>query len=806
MTTPPLESLTALFTAVEQLKTAGQTEAALARYRQWLAQVAASPLAYAVWFNLGVELAALKRPTEAIAAYRQALEIKDDFVPAQFNLGTQLEQLGQPAAALAQWHAILDNYQVALADDLALHTLVLNNLGRLLEIERDYPAAEAMLARSLILDAAQPKALQHWLHLRQKQCAWPLCAELGSVTPEQMIAAASALSTLALTDDPAQQLAIALRFVAERVAPAPPPLATADGYGHRKLRIGYLSSDFCLHPVALLTVQLFELHDRERFAVHGFCWTREDGSALRRRIIAAMDQFTVIGELDDAAAARCIREQEIDILIDLQGLTSGARPHVLMQRPAPVQISYLGFPGTSGLPTLDYLLADAFLIPDGERQHYSEQPLLMPQCFQVSDCRRDQAPPLTRAAVGLPEDGFVFCCFNNNYKITEEVFGAWMRILQQVPGSVLWLLADNPSVPLNLRREAQQRGIDPQRLVFAERVAPAVYLTRYTLADVFLDTFPFNAGTTANDALWMGLPVLTRSGRAFAARMAGALLHAAALDALIVDTLAEYEALAVQLAQSPSRLLALKTAVAALREHSEIFDMPARVREIEALYVQAYVEKCPTAAFVQKEIEDNAATIPCVLQLGGEQAASSEMVPIFQREQWRHLRYDCDPTTQPDILGEFNDLRAVPTGAMDAVLLNHTLERLFAHDAARALAEARRVLKPAGFVVVICADLQAACAKIAANETTQPLWQSNSSLTPIDLIFGHQAAIAAGHTQLAHRCGFTRDSLAAALTAANFGRVGVIARPEYGDLWGFASVQPLLAADFAELSQRVFIQ
>jgi SAM-dependent methyltransferase len=592
-----------------------------------------------------------------------------------------------------------------------------------------------------------------------------------------------------------------------------------------------------------LTVQLFELHDRERFSVHGFCWTREDGSAVRRRIIAAMDQFTRIGELDDDAAAQCIRAQEIDILIDLQGLTSGARPNVLMQRPAPVQISYLGFPGTSGLPTLDYLLADAFLLPEAQRAQYSEQPLLAPYCFQISDCRREQAPPLTRAAVGLPDDAFVFCCFNNNYKITEEVFGAWMRILQQVPGSLLWLLADNPSVPLNLRREAQQRGIDPQRLVFAERVAPPVYLTRYTLADVFLDTFPFNAGTTANDALWMGLPVVTRSGRAFAARMAGALLHAAGLDELIVDTLAEYEALAVRLAQSPPTLLALKTAVAKLREHGGVFDMPARVRDIEALYLRAYEEKCPLdqpppAPLFQRGEEippappfskggdkkpplEHSATPspplekgvggidqkdelkPCFLTLGcGLRQNSAPTLPLFQREGWREIRYNCDPTTQPDIVGALTDLQAVAAATVDAVYLHHTLELLYLHETALVLTEARRVLKPDGFLVVICADLQAACAKIAANALTEPLYHTATGvITPFDVVFGHQHA---GQPGWAHHCGFTRDSLVAALNRANFGRVGVIARAEYCDLWGFATKQLCSAAEFTALSQRVF--
>ncbi|MBK1695110.1 hypothetical protein CKO09_10220 [Chromatium weissei] len=804
MITFQIEPLNDLLTAVEQLKTAGQTEAALTRYRVWLAQAANSPQAYAVWFNLGVELASLKRPHDAIAAYRQAIEIKADFVPAHFNLGTQLEYLGQPQQALKQWRDILAQQQPALLAEPSLHTLLLNNLGRLLEIEREYPEAEAMLAQSLRLDSNQPKALQHWLHLRQKQCAWPLCAELPDISPAQMHAAASALSTLALTDDPAQQLAIARRFVAEKVQPLTAPLAPLGGYGHRKLRIGYLSSDFCLHPVSLLTVELFELHDREHFVVHGFCWTREDGSALRRRIIAAMDQFTVIGDLNDDAAAECIRAQEIDILIDLQGLTSGARPNILVHRPAPVQISYLGFPGTSGHPALDYLIGDDYLLPQAEQAHYSEQPLRMPRCFQVSDRQREEAAPLPRSAYQLPNDVIVFCCFNNTYKITPDVFAVWMRILQRVPDSVLWLLADNPQVPLNLTREAAAHGIDSARLRFAGRVAPPVYLARYALADVFLDTFPFNAGTTASDALWMGLPVLTYSGRAFASRMAGSLLHTAELDTLIASDLVEYEEKAVALAHSPQQRLALRERVAALRQH-EVFDMPTRTRELETLYRLALRERLGTHALPEMDIETAGApaTERQFLHIFCAEQHQTETLPIFQREQWRAMHCQLHSAAATDILSTIND---IPNATVDAVYISHALEHLFLHEVKRLLAAARRVLKTDGFIVVTCTDLQIACELVAANRITEPLYQSPAgAITAIDLLFGHQAAIATGDTGMTHRSGFTRDTLVTALTAAEFGRIGVIARPENFDLWGFATKLRLNTDDFAALSQSVFI-
>jgi predicted O-linked N-acetylglucosamine transferase (SPINDLY family) len=329
-----------------------------------------------------------------------------------------------------------------------------------------------------------------------------------------------------------------------------------------------------MHAVSLLTVELFELFDKSRFELYGFCWSREDGSEVRARIKSALDHFVPIGGLDDATAARLIRQHEIDALIDLQGLTSGARPDIIAARPAPVQMTYLGFPGPTGMPSIDHVFADRYLIPDSQRPLYSEVPLYLPGVYQCSDRKRPVGARPSRAACGLPEQGVVFCCFNNNYKFTPEMFATWMRILARVPGSVLWLLADNPWARENLLGRAAEAGIDPSRLVFGARLAPPDYLARYAVADLFLDCFPFNAGTTANDALFMGLPVLTLSGRAFASRMAGALLTALGVPELISHTLSDYEERAVALGSDPAALTALRSKVESARTTSPLFDMP----------------------------------------------------------------------------------------------------------------------------------------------------------------------------------------------------------------------------------------
>lgn len=574
-----LEPMQLLQTA-ERLNAAQRFADVATLYQRWLGHCQ-SAVHYIVQFNLGVTLTQLGQIDAAEQAYRAAVAQNPGFAQAWFNLGTLQERQQQPQQALDTWQSILDKGLIDLQESRDLYLMVCNSLGRLQEETRQLQAAEATLRKSLEVDPAQPKVIQHWVHLRQKQCVWPVYVPPVGVSLGDLLKASSPLALLAGSDDPGLQLAAALHFVRERVNVRVPALATTSGYGHGKLRIGFLSSDFCLHAVSLLTVELFELIDRERFEVFGFCWSREDGSALRERVKGAMDHFVRIADMDDATAAQCIRNLEIDVLIDLHGLTSGARPNILAWRPAPVQMTYLGFPGTTGLPCIDYVIADRYLIPDQERPYYSEKPLYLAQIYQCSDRQRPVAALPSRAECGLPDDRFVFCSFNNNYKFNEEVFDSWMRILQRVPNSVLWLLADNQWAQANLCARAERQGIDTQRLIFAPRVAPDQYLARYSAADLFLDAYPFNAGTTANDALWMGLPVLTRSGRTFASRMAGALLTALELPELITTTLADYEARAVQLATDAQLLPGLRQRLAANRATSPLFDTPRFVRDFE---------------------------------------------------------------------------------------------------------------------------------------------------------------------------------------------------------------------------------
>ena len=549
-------------------------------YQTWLNRNT-SPYAYAGYFNLGATLSYEDDFAGAEAAYRKSIAMHPTFAQPRLNLGSLFERMGQLDQARAEWRWVADNIPPTPAENKPLVLMALNHQGRVLEGRKQLHDALEWLTKSLLVDPEQPDALHHWIHLRQKQCIWPVYAPLPGITREAMQEATSALAMLSVSDDPTHQLEAARHFVAKKVQSNVTPLANPKGYGHQKIRIAYVSSDFSLHPVSMLTVQLFELHDRSQFEVYGYCWSPEDGSGLRQRVISAMDHFTRINAMTDEAAAQLIRSHEIDILIDLQGQTSGARANLLAYRPAPIQITYLGLPATTGLPSIDYVIADRFLIPEDAAPNYSEKPLYMPDVYQVSDRKRPVGPPPTRASCGLPEQGFVFCSLNNNYKFTPEVFDVWMNILRRTPGAVLWLLSDNPWAEANLRQEALNRGIDHSRLVFAGRVLPEHYLARYAAADLFLDTFPFNAGTTANDALWMGLPVLTYTGRSFASRMAGALLTAAKLPELITYNLADYEEKAVALATQPAECQRLRAHLAQVHENGVLFDTPLFVKNLE---------------------------------------------------------------------------------------------------------------------------------------------------------------------------------------------------------------------------------
>jgi predicted O-linked N-acetylglucosamine transferase (SPINDLY family) len=540
----------------------------------WLSQAREVPhLSALIWFNLATDFDCFGDERNKVLSLQSALRLHKECHQAAVNLGLVYEGHQMADLAIATW-------QGALQGD-ATRVLLLNNIGRALENNKKFNQSKAEF--SLLTDPSQQPVLHHLINLRQKTCDWPIYRDdIPGVTRQSMVEATRALSLLAMSDDVAAQARGNASWIAERM-PAVDHLDRPASAGRSdKIRIGYLSTDFCLHPIAFLIAELIETHDRSAFEIYGFCGTTDDGSEVRKRIVGAFDHYVSIRAFDDATAARVIRDYRIDVLIDLNGLTLGTRLNILRWRPAPLQITYLGYNGPIPLPELDYIVADRFVIPEDVAHTYKPAPLYMPRCFQVNDrslpIRRDR----TRADVGLPADAFVFCSFSNTYKITEEMFGAWTRILLRAPSAVLWLFVDNEEAIDSLRGHARQHGVPDHRVVFARRVEASVYRGQLALADLFLDTFPYNAGTTASDALRVGLPIVTLSGASFIARMAGSLLNAMQLDDCIATSLDGYIDLAVHLCEDAEAYRALRARVQPSLWLDTLGDTPAFCRAFEA--------------------------------------------------------------------------------------------------------------------------------------------------------------------------------------------------------------------------------
>ena len=530
--------------AVEHAVPPIEPDARLRIYRNWIAAGGGrGGDGFGAWYNMGVIYSQHGDKNSAILAYRQALVLKPNFNAASVNLGLALEADGSSDAALDVWAG-------ALQPDTD-RTVLLNHQGRLLEQLGRLSEAEQMLGRSLGINPAQPDAIQHWVHLRQKMCIWPVLEEAHGLAVKDMLASCGPLGVLALTDDVDIQREVTASWILRKTTACSERLAPEHRYPHERIRIGYLSSDYGKHAMSYLVAEMFERHDREQFDIFGYCSSREDGSDIRRRILASFDHVRMIGSMTDEQAARVIRADEIDVLIDLNGLTAGSRLQIMRWRPAPFQLTYLGFVGPVPLPELDGLICDEFVIPPEQEGSYLPRPLAIAGIYQANDSHRDVAQGLTRDMAGLPLGRFVLCCFCGHFKITAVMFESWLTILYRAPNSVLWLVGDNQWSQASMRRAALAAGIGPERLLFAERCAPEIYMARLGLADLFLDTFPYNAGTVASDAIRMQLPIVTLPGRSFASRMAARLLDVYGATDGIAKDVNTYVDWAVTMATNP---------------------------------------------------------------------------------------------------------------------------------------------------------------------------------------------------------------------------------------------------------------
>ncbi|MFG1417614.1 tetratricopeptide repeat protein [Xanthobacter sp. V0B-10] len=544
------------------------------------------------------------RMVEALALFQAAVAVNPSDAPVHCNIGALLldmHRLREAAEALQKAFALDPN-----------HALTLLNMAVLYAKDDRYSEALDYYRRTLRIAPGIAAALLGAIKMSQHICQWGGIpgweAELSRALARGDAENLDPFVLLACNVTPTEHL-LAGRIYAQqcRVAPSdrlPPPPPAVPG---RRIRIGYLSNDFYGHATAFLAAGMFEQHDRETFETFAYSFSPDDGSSMRRRIEKAFDHFVEIGHLSDGDAARRIREDGIDILVDLKGYTKGCRTQIMVLRPAPVQVNYLGYPGTMGADFIDYVIGDPVVTPFSAAAGFDEKIVQLPDCYQPNDRRREVAEtPPTRAECGLPEGAFVFCCFNNTYKITPEMFAAWLRLLDQVPGSVLWLFEANPTARDNLAYEAASRGIEPERLIFAPLVGQGLHLARYAHADLFLDTRPYNAHTTASDALWAGVPVVTLPGDSFPARVAASLLRAVGLPELVTASIEEYEALALALARDPDRRAALRARLREAREHAPLFDTAAFTSGIEAAYKRMHALRCaskPPEAFAVPRAE-----------------------------------------------------------------------------------------------------------------------------------------------------------------------------------------------------------
>ena len=542
----------------------------------------ADPRSAPIRNNRGHALMKLRRHAEALETFDRAIQLDPKFAGALNNRGNVLMALGRTDEALKSFDKAI------AADPDALDTLA-NRAAAAMTVQR-YDTAIADYEKVVAREPDYPYAPGNLLFSKLQNCDWSSFDELTAKVREGIRVgkrAALPFTAVAISSNPVEQLKAAQTWLADVRLPTGTPAIRK--HEHHKIRLGYLSADFHDHPVSALMAELFERHDRSKFEVEAFAFGPDDGSAMRARLRKGFDAFHDVRMLDDAAVAKRIGELQIDIAIDLMGFTENCRPGILSQRAAPVQALYLGFPATTGSDFIDYIIADKNVLPETQQANFSECVAYLPDSFMIGDATRHIGAMPSRTDAGLPERGLVFCCFNSRYKITPPVFDIWMRLLKAVDGSVLWLSGGNPASMDNLLREAQARGVSPERLVFARRVEKlSDHLARHRLADLFLDTLPYNAHSTANDALWADLPVLTCTGETFASRVAASLLRAAGLPVPVTNSLADYEALALKLARDPAALKAIKDKLAANRMATPLFDSDRFRKNIEAAYEQMW--------------------------------------------------------------------------------------------------------------------------------------------------------------------------------------------------------------------------
>ena len=525
---------------IQNLESLGEIKAAANLCVLWINYAPAPDKHYAL-FNYGGLLQSLKRFDEAQVAYESCIALKEEFPQAYINLGLMFEKLGKSSQALNTWLMLIGRRYLNKPPPVEFLTMALNHVGRVQEVLKNYAQAEEALEQSLLLQPKQAGVIQHWVHIRQKACKWPVYKSLPGISLADLRRFTSPLAMLALTEDPAEQLAISQSFVARTYGFKEEYLFHGHAWTHEKIRVGYVSGDFREHAVGFLLPPFLQGHSPDQYELYAYDFSRDEATPLRAKLKKQFHRFQSIASLSDRQAAELVLHDEIDVLIDLHGLSAGARPGIFALHPAPRQGTYLGFIGPTGMPWFDFVLADRHVLPAELATYFSEKPVYIEGSFLPMVSNADASVRVGRSDVGLPDKAFVMAALGNSYKITPTMFAAWMQILQRIPDSVLWLIDDNEVGTRNLRSEAAKLGISEDRLIFMARATHVQFCARLKLADVYLDTYPYNCGSTSNDVIAAGVPLVSLYGKTMVSRMGLSLLQAVGLPDMATSTLADYE-------------------------------------------------------------------------------------------------------------------------------------------------------------------------------------------------------------------------------------------------------------------------
>ena len=701
------------------------------------------------------------RFAEMLLLCQQTLAERVDDVVALLDVGTLLLNAGH----LSRARACFDRVRLLAPDDIRA-VVNLANLAR----EAGDPAQSSRLYAKL---AAQQS--QHPVIRRNALVSYEY--DPDSPAPDRL-QAARAWGSWAVQ-----------RAGGERSRPAMRPL---DG---RPLRVGYLSADLCQHTVGLFVQGVLQAHDPTCVTVFAYSAGQQHDAVTQA--IKAASTFRDVSAINDAALAQLIRQDAVDVLVDLSGHTAGSRLTVFAHRPAPVQVAWLGYFATTGLTCMDAVLLDAWHAPPGTEAQFVEPLVRLPMgrfCYQPVAWAPAHVAPLPC----LRNGHITFGCFNNTAKLNAGVLDVWAALLADVPAARLvlkWRTLVDDTLCRSLRQGFAARGIGPERIELRGISPHAELLNAYADIDIALDPFPFTGGLTSCEALWMGVPVVTWPQDRVVSRQTLAFLSAVGLPDLAANDAADYVRIAAALAADPARLTSLRSGLRARMQASPLMNLPVFTRALEDTLYRLYAK-------VADAESQSAMPLKTILHVGpGHRRNGAALPEVFLSGEWREIRLDIDPANEPDIVGSMLDMAAVADTSIDAIYSAHNIEHVFAHEVPAVLAEFLRVLKPQGFLVVTCPDLQSVCALVADDKLTDPAYMASAGpIMPLDILYGHGAALAAGHLYMAHKCGFTLKTLAAALTSASFKTIAGKRRLQSLELWMVASKEPMAEATVRELA------